>query len=70
MSTPTPEGGEFSGAGIGGQEGVVVPIPPRAGGGPISGPGSGTSDSIPAWLSNGEFVQIQRYRPYRLFVDV
>lgn len=28
----------------------------RAAGGFISGPGSGTSDSIPAWLSNGEFV--------------
>jgi tape measure domain-containing protein len=27
-----------------------------ASGGPISGPGSGTSDSIPAMLSNGEFV--------------
>ncbi len=25
-------------------------------GGPIFGPGSGTSDSIPAWLSNGEYV--------------
>ena len=25
-------------------------------GGAISGPGTGTSDSIPAWLSNGEFV--------------
>lgn len=25
-------------------------------GGAITGPGSGTSDSIPAWLSNGEFV--------------
>ena len=25
-------------------------------GGPIYGPGTGTSDSIPAWLSNGEFV--------------
>lgn len=25
-------------------------------GGYISGPGSGTSDSIPAWLSNGEYV--------------
>lgn len=25
-------------------------------GGYISGPGTGTSDSIPAWLSNGEFV--------------
>ena len=28
----------------------------RAGGGYISGPGTGTSDSIPAWLSNGEYV--------------
>lgn len=27
-----------------------------ADGGFVSGPGSGTSDSIPAWLSNGEFV--------------
>lgn len=27
-----------------------------AGGGYIAGPGSATSDSIPAWLSNGEFV--------------
>lgn len=25
-------------------------------GGHVSGPGTGTSDSIPAWLSNGEFV--------------
>ena len=28
----------------------------RATGGPIFGPGSGTSDDIPAWLSNGEHV--------------
>ena len=28
----------------------------RAGGGPVWGPGTATSDSIPAWLSNGEFV--------------
>ncbi|MEU6344487.1 hypothetical protein ABZ883_26465 [Streptomyces sp. NPDC046977] len=28
----------------------------RAGGGPIYGPGTGTSDSIPAMLSNGEYV--------------
>ena len=27
-----------------------------AGGGRVRGPGSSTSDSIPAWLSNGEFV--------------
>lgn len=25
-------------------------------GGPVAGPGTGTSDSIPAWLSDGEFV--------------
>ncbi|MFP3655968.1 hypothetical protein SB777_34200, partial [Burkholderia sp. SIMBA_052] len=25
-------------------------------GGAVSGPGTGTSDSIPAWLSNGEYV--------------
>ena len=28
----------------------------RATGGYVSGPGTGTSDSIPAWLSNGEYV--------------
>jgi len=35
-----------------------APAPPsrRAAGGYISGPGSGTSDSIPAMLSNGEYV--------------
>ncbi|MCQ9367335.1 tape measure protein [Brevibacterium sp. 91QC2O2] len=36
-------------------------------GGHISGPGSGTSDSIPAWLSDGEFVvnarATRRYLP-------
>lgn len=30
--------------------------PAFAGGGHVRGPGTGTSDSIPAWLSNGEFV--------------
>ena len=30
--------------------------PGRAAGGSIWGPGTSTSDSIPAWLSNGEFV--------------
>jgi len=30
----------------------------NAAGGPISGPGSGTSDSIPAMISNGEYVII------------
>lgn len=28
----------------------------RSGGGPVFGAGTGTSDSIPAWLSHGEFV--------------
>jgi hypothetical protein len=28
----------------------------RAAGGPVHGPGGPTSDSIPAWLSNGEYV--------------
>lgn len=39
----------------------------HASGGRISGPGSGTSDSIPAWLSNGEYVvnarSARRYLP-------
>lgn len=39
----------------------------RAHGGIVRGPGTGTSDSIPARLSNGEFVvrasQTQRFRP-------
>lgn len=28
----------------------------RAGGGPITGPGTGTSDSVPIWASNGEHM--------------
>lgn len=32
----------------------------RAGGGPVYGPGTGTSDSIPAMLSNGEYVIRER----------
>lgn len=31
-------------------------VPQYATGGYVAGPGTGTSDSIPAWLSNGEFV--------------
>lgn len=31
-----------------------------ADGGHVTGPGTGTSDSIPAWLSNGEFVMTAR----------
>lgn len=39
-------------------KGTVVPgnAIAKADGGMITGPGTGTSDSIPAWLSNGEFV--------------
>jgi phage-related protein len=35
---------------------AVAAIPGKAGGGPIHGPGTGTSDSIPIWASNGEFM--------------
>lgn len=52
-------GGAGSGAGsvgvVGAAGGMVVPTY-LASGGLVSGPGSGTSDSIPARLSNGEFV--------------
>ena len=34
----------------------VIRPPGGATGGRIIGPGSGTSDSVPAWLSNGEYV--------------
>ncbi len=38
--------------------GVVEPMPiKRAGGGQIVGPGTGTSDSVLMWGSNGEFMQ-------------
>lgn len=33
-----------------------VPLTRKADGGYITGPGTGTSDSIPVWLSNGEYV--------------
>lgn len=39
-----------------GQVGATGPVG-HAEGGPVKGPGSGTSDSIPGWLSHGEFVQ-------------
>lgn len=43
------------------------PVLRRAGGGPISGPGGGRDDRIPAMLSNGEYVvnaaAVSRYRP-------
>lgn len=38
------------------QPGGFFPAFPHAAGGPILGPGTGTSDSIPAMLSAGEFV--------------
>ncbi len=39
------------------QLGAAAPfVVPRAAGGAVFGPGTGTSDSIPAMLSNGEFV--------------
>ena len=41
--------GSFRISGLTGPGGVAT-------GGYISGPGTGTSDSIPAWLSNGEYV--------------
>jgi TP901 family phage tail tape measure protein len=52
-----------------GEVGTVRPVPVNgrnyATGGQIFGPGTGTSDSIPAWLSNGEFViraaAVQKY---------
>jgi hypothetical protein len=43
-------------AGGGGIPGGWGPVIPRAEGGPITGPGTGTSDSIPAMLSAGEHV--------------
>lgn len=42
--------------GGGGSSNVVSSTPGFASGGMVRGPGSGTSDSIAAWLSNGEYV--------------
>jgi hypothetical protein len=42
----------FGGAPAAAEGGIIS----RAGGGPIRGPGTSTSDSILAWLSNNEFV--------------
>jgi hypothetical protein len=53
-------GGGFGGGGGGATTLSGFPSTPgvvaAAGGGLITGPGTGTSDSIPAFLSNGEFV--------------
>ena len=48
------DGGAGQGAGVY-APGFLDPLK-KAAGGPIFGPGSGTSDDIPAWLSNGEHV--------------
>lgn len=46
------------------------PVLHRAGGGPIAGPGTTTSDSIPAMLSNGEFViNAASTRKYRSLLE-
>ncbi len=50
-------GGLLGAAGKVGKVTVGTPVPiGKAQGGPVWGPGTGTSDSIAAWLSNGEFV--------------
>jgi len=46
-AVPSGGGAAAGGGGLG---------PQFARGGPVYGPGTGTSDSIPAWLSSGEFV--------------
>ena len=57
-----PEGGVFTGLGYNPETGkfeevqVIRPTEFAAAGGAVSGPGTGTSDSIPAMLSDGEFV--------------
>jgi hypothetical protein len=61
VKTPVPTGGGATGGG-------AAPQPRRlATGGYVSGPGTGTSDSIPAMLSNGESVinanSTQMFRP-------
>lgn len=38
----------------------ITSVPAFATGGHVQGPGTGTSDSIPAWLSNNEFVMTSR----------
>lgn len=48
--------GAFSGIDFGSMFTKLLSFLPFANGGYVSGPGTGTSDSIPASLSNGEFV--------------
>jgi TP901 family phage tail tape measure protein len=51
-----------------GGKGKAAPVKKFAKGGMIYGPGTGTSDSIPAMVSNGEFImpakQTAKYRPF------
>lgn len=65
LNVISPGAGSIFGAIFGHAEGGI--IEKKAGGGLILGPGTGTSDSIPALLSNGEFVMTAaataRYRP-------
>jgi hypothetical protein len=59
IATPVPDGGGSGGGGAApaGPSGPSVPKPRGlARGGYVTGPGSGTSDSIPTLLSNGESV--------------
>jgi hypothetical protein len=46
----------FGGSPAGSFGATMISAFSHAAGGEIHGPGTGTSDSIPAWLSNGEFV--------------
>jgi hypothetical protein len=56
-----------AGAMVGAGMAMVGNIAGFAEGGPVTGPGTGKSDSIPAWLSNGEYVmpadKTAQYRP-------
>lgn len=60
-------GGTGAAAGGGGIFGMIGKLFGFRGGGPVRGPGTGTSDDIPAMLSNGEFVvnaeQTRKFRP-------
>lgn len=56
---------------FGGLIGGGTPAPVLlAGGGPVRGPGTETSDSIPAWLSDGEFiVNAKQARKHRSLLE-